>query len=73
SIVGLFNSENNMVMAKLAKEGLVIYFFAFFFVGLNMIAVSYFASTEKIKPSFIISILRGGSIVVPIVYILSNI
>ncbi|MEG0592889.1 MAG: MATE family efflux transporter [Coprobacillus sp.] len=73
SIVGLFNSENNMVMAKLAKEGLIIYFFAFFFVGLNMIAVSYFASTEKIKPSFIISILRGGSIVVPIVYILSNI
>ncbi|MEG0277401.1 MAG: MATE family efflux transporter [Coprobacillus sp.] len=72
AIVGLFNSENNIVMAKLAKEGLIIYFGAFFFVGLNMIAVSYFASTEKNKPSFIISILRGGIIVVPIVYLLSH-
>lgn len=72
AIVGLFNSENNVMMANLAKEGLVIYFGAFFFVGLNMIAVSYFASTEKTKPSFIISLLRGGIIVVPTVYLLSH-
>lgn len=72
SIVAIFNSEGNILMAQIAQQGLPLYFFGFFFVGINMILISYFASIEKIKPSFMLSLLRGGIVIVPLVIILSN-
>ncbi len=71
-IVALFNSENNLQMAQMASHGLPLYFFGFFFSGLNMIFISYFASIEKIKPSFLISLLRGGLIIIPLVFLLAS-
>lgn len=70
-IIALFNSEKSMQLAMIAKEGLFIYFFGFFFVGMNMITTSYFSSIEKAVPSFILSLLRGGIIVIPLVIGLS--
>lgn len=72
NIISLFNSENNTVMTEIAKNGLLYYFTGFFCVGINMIAVSYFASVEKVKPSFLISILRGGLLIIPIVLVTSQ-
>lgn len=71
-IVSIFNSENNQQMASIAIEGLPLYFVGFFFAGLNMIFISFLASIEKIKPSFLISVLRGGVIMIPLVLILSS-
>lgn len=59
-------------MTEIAKNGLLYYFTGFFCVGINMIAVSYFASVEKVKPSFLISILRGGLLIIPIVLVTSQ-
>lgn len=73
TIVTIFNSENNQMMATIAKEGLLLYFVGFFFVGLNMILTSYFASIEKTKPSFFLSLLRGGIVIIPLVIILAQI
>lgn len=73
TIVSIFNSENNQVMAKIAKEGLFLYFIGFFFVGLNMILTSYFVSIEKTKPSFMVSLLRGGVMIIPLVILLAQI
>lgn len=70
-IISIFNSENNFMMMSIAIQGLPLYFFGFFFAGINMIFVSYFASVQKFKPSFFISLLRGGLIVIPLVMILS--
>ena len=70
-IISIFNSENNFMMMNIAIQGLPLYFFGFFFAGINMIFVSYFASVQKFKPSFFISLLRGGLIVIPLVMILS--
>ncbi|MEG0367260.1 MAG: MATE family efflux transporter, partial [Coprobacillus sp.] len=64
--------ENNVTMSEIAKKGLFIYFSGFFFVGINMISVSYFASTEKIKHSFTISILRSGLVIIPILLVFSQ-
>lgn len=72
-IVSIFNSENNLKMAEIAKAGLPLYFNGFFFAGLNMVLITYLASTEKIKKSFIISLLRGGLIIIPLVILLSKI
>lgn len=71
-IVLLFNSENNAIMATIAKYGLFIYFFGFFFAGINMIIISYFAAIEKTKPSFLLSLLRGGLVIIPFVIVLAQ-
>ena len=73
SIISLFNSENNQTMISIAKIGLPLYFFAYFFVGVNMILISYFASTSLVKSSSLLSILRSGLVVIPLVLILSQV
>lgn len=71
-IISLFNNENNMMMSQIAKEGLLIYFTGFFFAGINIVETAYFAAIEKVKPSIMISLLRSGVIIIPLVLILSK-
>ncbi|WP_066716278.1 MATE family efflux transporter [Clostridium sp. Marseille-P299] len=72
-IVGIFNSENNIEIAQIAKTGLQIYFLGFFFAGINIIMATYFSATERARDAFLISIARGCIIIVPLVLILSTI
>lgn len=73
NIIGIFNSEKNMEIAQIAKEGLRIYFIGFFFAGINIIIAMYLSATESAKEAFIISISRGCIIIVPLVILLSSI
>ena len=70
-IISLFNSESNTALEMIAKVGLPLYFVGYFFSGINMVMISYFASIERPKPSFIISICHGGLLIIPIVIVLS--
>lgn len=72
TIVSFFNNESNLQMATIATQALPLYFFGFFFAGINMVFISYLASTQNMKPSFLLSLLRGGLIMLPLVLILSN-
>lgn len=72
TIVSWFNGENNIIMQDIAVNALPIYVSAFFFIGINMILTSYFSSITNVKPSSIISILRGGFILIPIAILLSK-
>lgn len=72
-IINIFNSENNVDIAKMAEKGLRIYFLGFFFVGLNIVSAMYLSATENARDAFIISIARGIIIIVPLVLILSKI
>lgn len=71
-IVGIFNQENNQEMARLAAQGLPLYFLAFPLMGINIVASSYLASLSKAAPSFILSVLRGAVAVIPAVFLLSS-
>ncbi|NLP33808.1 MAG: MATE family efflux transporter [Clostridiales bacterium] len=71
-IVQIFNSEQNIEIARLSKTGLRIYFIGFFFAGLNIIIAMYLSATESAKDSFLISIARGCVIIVPMVLLLSR-
>lgn len=73
TIISIFNSEENLKIAQIAKTGLRIYFLGFFFAGINIIIAMYFSAMENAKNSFIISIARGCIIIVPFVLLLSNI
>lgn len=69
----IFNSEHNMQLQEIAVEGLKIYFTAVPFLGLNIVISTFFTSIEKALPAFIISMLRGLIIIVPMAFLLSEI
>ena len=54
-----FNHEQNVEMAKYAKQGIAIYFAGFLFAGVNIVGTGYLSSTAQAKGAFTVSILRG--------------
>lgn len=66
SIAGLFNSEKNAHLQKMAVEGLKLYFLGTMFAGLNIVISSYFAAIEKSIPAQVISVLRGIAVIIPV-------
>jgi putative MATE family efflux protein len=70
-IASIFNSEQNLYFQQLAVNGLRLYFTGGIFVGFNIILITYFASTQNVRPAHIISILRGFVVILPMVFLLS--
>ena len=70
--VELFNSDNSSELACMAYKGMRIYFTGFIFASVNIIGSSYFAATEKAKPAFVISTLRGVVLNIAAAFILSG-
>jgi len=69
-IVALFNKEQNHTLNKIATEGINIYFLGFIFASVNVILATYLSATEAVKKAFIISMLRGLIVIIPLVVIL---
>lgn len=72
-IVAIFNSENIEELTTLAINGIKIYFVGFIFVGINIISAAFLSGTSNVKPAFMISMLRGVVLLIPIAYVLANI
>lgn len=70
-LASVFNSENNSVLQALAVTGLRLYFIACPFIGFNIVAATYFTSTERPRPAQIISLLRGFFVLIPMAFLLS--
>lgn len=71
-IISAFNSENNLELHRLAKEGMRIYFTSFLFAGMNITIISYFSAKAKPRPSFIVSLLRGILLIPPILFFFAD-
>ncbi|MDU5105709.1 MATE family efflux transporter [Clostridium sp.] len=71
-IVNLFNSEGDKALLSMAIEGINIYFSAFIIMGVNIVTTSFFASINKAKESFAISMIRGLIVVIPLILLLPN-
>lgn len=56
-------------MVEITKVGLPLYFFAYFFAGISMNMISYFASTSNVKPSSLLSVLRSGVVLIPLSFL----
>lgn len=50
-LIGIFNSENNLLLLNYAHTGLRIYFLGFLFAGINIMLVAYFSATDNARPS----------------------
>ncbi|MDO5040813.1 MAG: MATE family efflux transporter [Peptoniphilus sp.] len=69
-IVNIFNDKGIEEITRLASEGVRIYFTGFFFAGINIVVSAYLASIERARASFVISVLRGVLLIVPVVLIM---
>lgn len=71
-IVGIFNSENDSQLEKLAVEGIRLYFIGFLFAGINIVSSSFFSATDYAKWAFIISVFRGFAAIIICAIIMSK-
>lgn len=70
-ITSVFNSENNIGLQQIAITGLKLYFISTPFVGYNIILATFFTSIEKALPAYILSVLRGLILIIPMAFFLS--
>ena len=72
-IISLFNRDDNLALYDISKMGLRLYFIGFFFFGLNSVLSTYFNAIEKVRFAFLITLIRGLILIVPIAIVLSRI
>lgn len=72
-IAGIFNSEQNAALGKIAAEGLRIYFTASPFVGCNILLATYFSATDQALPAQTIALLRGLIVIIPLAFFMAKI
>ena len=72
-IVSAFNRENDPLLQEIAVRGLRLYFTAFFFSGFNVVTAVYFSSMERARAGFVVSVLRGFVLIVPLALVMSRI
>lgn len=73
SLTAAFNSSGDTALAEMAVQGIVMYFTAFFFVGVNIISALLFGCTERPALSFTLSMLRGIVLILPFALLLSKV
>lgn len=71
-VVALFNKDADPQLARLAVDGLRLYFTAFGFAGINVICAAYCSAVDRPKQAFWISMLRGFVLIIPVTFILSK-
>lgn len=71
-IVAIFNSENNLQLAKIAESGLRLYFGSFLFTGINFTAIYFLAAVQRSRSTLLLSLLRGLLLVIPVLLAMMN-
>ena len=71
-IVAVFNREGDPTLQQIAVRGLKLYFLAFFFAGFNIVTAVFFACLEKARSGFLVSVLRGFVLIVPLALVMSR-
>ena len=67
----LFNREHDPVLTKIASNGMRIYFISLFFSGINIVAAAFLSSVDRPKQAFVVSILRGFVLIIPVAWLMS--
>ena len=64
TIISIFNSENDVLMAQYADTGIRMYFIGFIFAGINIVSIAALSSIEEAKLAFITSVMRGFVVII---------
>ena len=71
-VTAIFNSEHDPHLQTLAEQGMRLYFSGMVFAGINILAATYLACTERIFASNLLSLLRGLLVIVPMAILLGK-
>lgn len=71
-IVNMFNSEQNIVMAAIAHDGMRLYFTSIFLSGVNIVLIAYYSAIGKGHLAFILSLLRGILFLAPVAFLMAH-
>lgn len=69
-IISVFDPSNNPALRAMTLVGMIIYFIGLYPNGLNTFLAIFFTSVESPGPSTLISILKTGIVIAPLVLIL---
>ncbi|MCQ5131263.1 MATE family efflux transporter [Butyricicoccus faecihominis] len=70
-LAAAFNSEGSAALTALAVPGLRIYFGGLWFCGVNIIAAAFFSAVGRPVWGFLLSLMRGLIVIVPVLLTLS--
>lgn len=70
-IADLFNKDKDPGLTAMAADGMRIYFISLFFTGINMVSATFLSASDQPVQGFIISILRGLLLIIPIAFLFS--
>ena len=70
-IADIFNRDHDPVLTEIASGGMKIYFVSLFFSGINIVAASFLSSADRPRQAFIVSILRGFLLIIPVAWLLA--
>lgn len=59
-LTAVFNSGGNEILRIYAFDAMRLYFLGYLAAGVNMMLISYFSATDRAKPAFAASMLRGA-------------
>lgn len=65
-ITELFNRDHNALLHTIAADGMMLYFPAFFFVGINICSATFLTCAEQPGWAFLLSSLRGFLLIIPV-------
>lgn len=71
-IAGLFNQEKSPELTALAVRAIHRYFLAFALMGFNIITITSLAAMSQLKEAFVLSVLRGFAVILPVLLLLSH-
>ncbi|MPN38473.1 hypothetical protein SDC9_185997 [bioreactor metagenome] len=71
-ISAVFNEAGDPELARMANQGMKIYFVGFLAGGINILLISYLSATLKTLPAIGISLLRSSILLIPLVLLLSR-
>ncbi|MGN0636795.1 MAG: MATE family efflux transporter [Huintestinicola sp.] len=70
-VAGVFNSENDPLLAAYAENGLRLYFPGFVFAGLNIAGAGLLSAVEEASGAFAVSVSRGFAAIILCAVIMS--
>lgn len=71
-IVAIFNSEQDAALAAYGITGIRLYFFGFFFAGINIVGTGFLSAVESAKTAFVASIMRGFVAIILCAVVMAN-
>jgi len=72
AVVGIFNGEGDVLLARLAEDGLRVYFIGLIFAGVNIVLAAFFSASARPRIALAIAVLRGFVLIVPMLLVLSR-